>query len=198
MLDDRFLGAGRGSVCSRRWSHATPRCRAGCHARVCCGCAPASRAGCLVQNSLPSAYPGGDSKARATAHAGSIFTPAAVLASLGALDSREVACGAGVAMMTWLKGPCSSPSASSRCQCFSPRIRSVIWQVKLIGNWPSSASGDGAHARGAHPAGLLVRGGGQLAIFIVVQMRFPLDGPAVGLPLRCTSSTKRRSRAVKY
>ena len=45
------------------------------------------------------------------------------------------------------------------------------------------AAGNGAHARRAHPAGLFVRGGGQLAIFIVVQMGFPLDGPAVGLPL---------------
>ena len=48
---------------------------------------------------------------------------------------------------------------------------------------PQQASGDGAHARLADPAGLLVGGGGQLAVFIVVQVRFPLDGPAFGLPL---------------
>lgn len=47
----------------------------------------------------------GLSKARAMAQVGSIFTPAAALASLGAAASRAVAWGAGVAMITWLKGP---------------------------------------------------------------------------------------------
>ncbi|MNT50769.1 hypothetical protein D3C72_1877040 [compost metagenome] len=63
----------------------------------------------------------GVSKARAMAQVGSIFTPAAAPASFGADASRAVACGAGVAMTTWLNGPWVKPSASCRCQCSSPR-----------------------------------------------------------------------------
>ena len=44
------------------------------------------------------------------------------------------------------------------------------------------AAGDRTHARAADPARLLVGGGSQLAMFVVVQMRFPFTGPAFGLP----------------
>ena len=47
----------------------------------------------------------GVSKASANAQVGSIFTLATMLANLGATASNAVACGAGVAMITWLKGP---------------------------------------------------------------------------------------------
>ena len=79
----------------------------------------------------------GMSKASAMAQVGSILTPAAALASLDALASKAVACGAGVATITWLKGPCVRSSASSRCQCFSPRIRSVMRHEKSTVKWPN-------------------------------------------------------------
>lgn len=44
------------------------------------------------------------------------------------------------------------------------------------------ATGNGAHARGADPAGLFVRRRGELAAMEVVQLRRPFGGPAIGLP----------------
>ena len=44
------------------------------------------------------------------------------------------------------------------------------------------AAGDRTHARVADPAGLLVGGGGHLAMFVVEQMGCPLAGPTIALP----------------
>ncbi|MCY1452263.1 hypothetical protein D9M71_691730 [compost metagenome] len=45
------------------------------------------------------------------------------------------------------------------------------------------AAGDGAHARHADPTGLFVGRGGEFAVAVVVQLGFPLFGPAGGDPL---------------
>ena len=45
------------------------------------------------------------------------------------------------------------------------------------------APGNGAHARAADPANLLVGRGRQLAIFVVIQVGFPLASPTFGLPV---------------
>ncbi|MDT4862723.1 hypothetical protein FQZ97_973920 [compost metagenome] len=81
----------------------------------------------------------GVSKPSATAQVGSMATLAATPASLGAEASNAVACGAGVATMTWLKGPWLRPSASCRPQWRSPRKTSVIRQAKFTGRAPSMA-----------------------------------------------------------
>ncbi|MNP51297.1 hypothetical protein D3C76_1456030 [compost metagenome] len=60
----------------------------------------------------------GVSNARAIAQVGSICTPAAAAASLGAVASSWVACGAGTATTTRLKGPWLQPSVSCKCQYF--------------------------------------------------------------------------------
>ena len=139
----------------------------------------------------------GVSKARATAQVGSILTPATVVASLGAAASRAIACGAGVATITWLKGPWVHSSESSKCQCFSPWIKSVIRHEKFTVRRPSIPRVM-ALMRGAPTQRVCSSGEGVSWPFLWL---YKCGDHSAAQPWAChcwTSSTNRRSRAVKY
>ncbi|MCY1175109.1 hypothetical protein D9M73_153330 [compost metagenome] len=55
--------------------------------------------------------------------------------------------------------------------------------AEVDGDVLEQAAGNGAHAWHAYPARLLVRGGGEFAVTVVIQLRLPLFGPAGGHPL---------------